>query len=200
VGIADSLRRQFERGPTSLNYPVVWVSNFIYQLPVLNGHNAYMKNILGGWEISGPYTGQSGPPFAMNGGQGNNRSGFLVGQDRADHVPGQTWGVRQGGKSHWLNQYFNTAAFTNNAFGTAGNSKKFSIQEAPINTMDAALIKNWSVPEHYKIQFRAEAFNALNHPSLGQPDSNPGDSNFGQITGIGAIPPRVLRGALKVNF
>lgn len=108
--------------------------------------------------------------------------------------------VRRGGKSNWLNNYFNQAAFTNNAYGTAGNSKKFQLQEAPIETADIAVMKNWSAYERYKLQFRAEAFNALNHPSFGQPDSNPGDSNFGEISGIGNIPPRVLQGGLKFSF
>jgi hypothetical protein len=108
--------------------------------------------------------------------------------------------VRQGGKSQWINQYFNPAAFTNNAPGTPGNSKKFLIQEAPVNSADLAVLKNWQFRERYGVQFRWEAFNALNHPSFGQPDSNPGDSNFGQITNIGAVPPRVMQGALKVTF
>ncbi|MDW5265845.1 MULTISPECIES: TonB-dependent receptor [Acidobacteriaceae] len=189
-----------DRGPSSLNYPVVSVSNLVYRLPLLAHKNALIKNTLGGWEISGLYTAQSGPPFTINGGQGNNNSGFLVGQDRADAVSGQPLQVRQGGKSHWVHQYLNPAAFTNNAYGTAGNSKKFSIQEAPISTADLAVIKNWSIYDRYKVQFRWEAFNALNHPSFGQPDSNPGDSNFGQITSIGSVAPRVMQGGIKFSF
>jgi len=198
--VSDPHNVGHDRGPSSLNYPVVSVSNLVYRLPSLAGQNFFVKNFLGGWEISGLYTAQSGPPFTVNGGQGNNNSGFLVGQDRADEVPGQPFGVRQGGKSHWINSYLNPAAFTNNAYGTAGNAKKFIIQEAPISTADLAVIKNWSIKERYKFQFRWEAFNALNHPSFGQPDSNPGDSNFGQITSIGAIPPRVMQGGLKFAF
>jgi hypothetical protein len=187
-------------GPSSLNYPIVFHANFIYAFPKLNGHNSLVKNTLGGWEFSGLYTGQSGPPFTINGGNGNNNSAFNEFQDRADIVPGQPFAVRQGGKSRWVNQYFNTAAFTNNAPGTPGDSKKFLIQEAPVNTADLAVLKNWQIRERYGVQFRWEAFNALNHPSFGQPDSNPGDSNFGQITNIGSVPPRVMQGALKVTF
>jgi hypothetical protein len=187
-------------GPSSLNYPIVFHANFIYAFPRLNGRNSLMRNTLGGWEFSGLYTGQSGPPFTINGGNGNNNSAFNEFQDRADIVPGQPFAVRQGSKSQWINQYFNTAAFTNNAPGTPGDSKKFLIQEAPVNTADLAVLKNWQFRERYGIQFRWEAFNALNHPTFGQPDSNPGDSNFGQITSIGAVPPRVMQGALKVTF
>jgi len=187
-------------GNSSLNYPFAWVSNFTYELPRFKDRAALVRNTLGGWEITGLYTQMSGPPFTMNGGNGNNNSGFQVGQDRADVVPGQNWKVRFGDKRHWIKEYFNTAAFTNNAAGTPGNSMKFSIQEAPILTADLALIKNWTWARSYKLQFRWEAFNALNHPSFGQPDSNPGDSNFGQITSIGSVAPRVMQGGLKFSF
>jgi hypothetical protein len=197
--VSDPFNIGHDKGPSSLNYPFVWVTNGIYEAPKLRGHNALVKNTLGGWEVSALYTFQSGPPFTINGGNGNNNSGFQVGQDRAD-VTGQPINVRAGSKKQWINQYFNTAAFTQNAAGTPGDSKKFLLQEAPIATMDAAVMKNWEYRERYKLQFRWEAFNALNHPSFGQPDSNPTDSNFGQITGIGAIAPRVMQGALKLTF
>ncbi len=198
--VSDPHNIGHDRGPSSLNYPVVSVSNLVYTFPLLDHQNVFVKNLLGGWEISGLYTAQSGAPFTVNGGQGNNNSGFLVNQDRADEIPGVPLGVRQGGKSHWVNSYINAAAFTNNAYGTPGNSKKFLIQEAPIATADLAVIKNWKIAERYKLQFRWEAFNALNHPSFGQPDSNPGDSNFGQITSIGPVAPRVMQGGLKLSF
>lgn len=198
--ISDPFSIRHDYGPSSLNYPFVWASNLVYDLPQRKGASALVNTFVNGWEFSGLYTAESGPPFTMNGGEGNNNSGFDVGQDRADIVPGQSWGVRSGGKSHWLNNYFNQGAFTNNAPGTPGDSEKFSIQEPPIADADLAVLKNFTIRERYKVQFRWEAFNALNHPSFGQPDSNPGDSNFGQITGTGSIPPRVMQGALKFTF
>ena len=199
--VSDPYSIRHDYGLSSLNYPIIWVSDFVYQLPKLQNANALVKNTLGGWEVSGLYTAMSGPPFTVNGGKGNNLSAFDEGQDRADVVPGQSWAVRQGGKSNWINHYFNAAAFTFNAPGTPGNSPKFAIQEAPIQTADLAVLKNWTIMEKYKLQFRWEAFNALNHPSFGQPDSNPGDgSNFGAIFNIGNVAPRVMQGALKFTF
>lgn len=212
--VSDPFNIKHDLGPSSLNYPVDWVSNLIYQAPTLNHQNAFVKNIFGGWELTGIYTIQSGPPFKVNGGNGNNNSGFNEHQDRAD-LTGQPLNVRTGGKSHWLNQYFNPAAFRQNAPGTPGDSPKFLIQTAPINTMDLAIIKNWGFAERYHLQFRWEMFNAMNHPSFGQPNSNPPACNpptcnpndpivpgstFGQITSIGVIDPRVMQGALKLTF
>jgi hypothetical protein len=159
-----------------------------------------MKYALGGWEISAIFSADSGEPFTINGGNGNNNSGYDEGQDRADRVPGAPLNVRQGGKNHWLNTYFNTAAFVTNVVGTPGNSQKYIIQEPPAHDMDVSFIKNFNFAEGIKTQLRWEMFNATNTPSYGQPDNNPTDGNFGQITGIGPINPRVMQAALKVTF
>jgi hypothetical protein len=156
--------------------------------------------VLGGWEFSALFTAESGEPFTINGGNGNNNSGYDVGQDRADLVPGQAFKVRQGGKKNWLNNYFNQAAFVQNKIGTPGNSPKYLIQEPPVRDMDVAFIKNFNYRERYNAQFRWEMFNATNTPSYGQPDNTPTDGNFGQISGIGPIPPRVMQAALKLTF
>ena len=198
--VSDPLDIGHDHGLSSLNYPFVSVTNFIYEAPHFEGHNFLVKNTLGGWEVSGLFTAQSGSPFTMNGGNGNNRSGFQVGQDRADVVPGVAPMFRSGSRMQWINQYFNPAAFTNNFPGTPGNSPKFAYHVPPINTMDLGLMKNWSYAERYKLQFRVEMFNALNHTSFSQPDSNPGDSNFGQISSTGVIKARVMQGGLKLNF
>jgi len=197
--VSDPHNIGHDRGPSSLNYPVVSVTNFTYQAPKFQSFNPIVRSVIGGWAISGLVTLQSGPPFTINGGNGNNNSGFLVYQDRAD-LTGQPLNVRQGGKANWLNHYFNAAAFTNNAVATAGNSPKYLIQGAPIYTADLGVQKNWQYRDRYNLQFRFEAFNALNHPSFGQPDSNPDDSNFGAITSTGAIPARVGQAALKLTF
>ena len=198
--VSDPFSIRHDYGLSSLNYPIIWVTGFLYEFPKLAQANALLKHAVGGWELSGTYSGMSGPPFTVNGGSGNNLSYFNEGQDRADVVPGQPRGIRQGGKSHWLNEYFNTNAFVHNALGTPGNSPKFAIQAPPINTANLAALKNFTVAERYKLQLRFEAFNALNHPSYGQPDSNPGDPDYGQIRGSGNIEPRFLEAGAKFTF
>ncbi len=198
--VSDPFDIHHDKGLSSLNVPLVWTTYGIYRVPTFQGHNAILRNVLGGWEVSAIFTADSGEPFTINGGNGNNNSGYDEGQDRADQIPGVPLKIRQGSKSNWLNNYFNTAAFTQNEIGTPGNSQKYLIQEPRVRTMDASFIKNFSVHERYKAQFRWEMFNALNTPSYGQPDNNPTDSNFGQITGIGPVSPRVIQAALKLTF
>lgn len=205
---ADPFDLRFNRGISTSDIPFIWVSNLIYTTPLLSGHNQLIRQTLGGWEVSVINTAQSGIPFSVGGGYGDNNSESLQYEDRADRVPGVPLNVRTGGRSHWLQNYFNINAFTENAPGTFGNSGKDIMRGPPANFMDAGLDKNWTIHEGYKLQFRWEMFNALNHPNFGNPSSdnqigsngsNVGGSE-GVITGMGFEPPRVMQGALKLIF
>jgi hypothetical protein len=193
----------WNRGTSDLNVPLLSVTNFVYTSPVLKSWNPVVKAALGAWEISGIWTFQSGTPFGIQGGNGNNSSGALQSSgsygDRAD-LTGQPFNTHSGGRQQWLNRYFNPSAFTPNAPGTFGNSGKNILTGPGINTADLALIKNWDVYERAHLQFRWEMFNAFNHPSFGLPSTDPSSANFGQITAIGAIPPRVMQAGLKLSF
>jgi hypothetical protein len=197
----DSADKRWNYGISSLSIPLVSVTDFIYATPTLNGHNTALKTIAGSWEVSGIWTMQSGYPFSIEGGNGGDSSGSLQYPDRADLVSGQSLGVHQGSKSQWLAHYFNPLAFVPNQPNTFGDSGENLLNGPGINTWDMALMKNFKPSgDRYNIQFRWEMFNALNHPDFGQPDNTTTDPNFGQITTIGTIPPRVMQGALKLSF
>jgi len=60
-------------------------------------------------------------------------------------------------------------------------------------------MKNFSVKERLRFQFRAEVFNLFNLVNFNNPDSSVADGvNFGQIRT--ALDPRVAQLALKMNF
>jgi hypothetical protein len=48
--------------------------------------------------------------------------------------------------------------------------------------VDFSIAKNTSIREGISLQFRAEAFNLLNHPNFTQPQNSLASSTFGQIT------------------
>ena len=198
-GLADPFDIGWNRGIAEMNIRFVSISDFIYKTPALSAHNSLLRQIAGSWEVSGIYTLQSGYPFSVVGGDGNNNSGALQGGDRADVVPGVAWEVHQGSKAQWLNNYFNGAAFAVNQPGTFGDSGKNIITGPGTNTADMAFMKNWQF-EHTNLQFRGEFFNAFNHPNFGQPDNDPSTSNVGQITSMGPIPPRVIQLGVKLTF
>lgn len=200
-GLPNPFDIRFNRGISDLNVPFLSVTNFVYTSPALDGHSALVRSLLGAWEISAIITAQSGEPFGIEGGaNGNNNSGSLQYGDRADVVAGVPTLVHQGSKQQWLNQYVNPAAFSPNAPGTFGTSGRNIFITPTINTTDSSLAKNWTFRERYGLQFRWEMYNTFNHTSWGTPVTDPTAANFGQITSIGAIPPRVMQAGLKLKF
>jgi hypothetical protein len=183
-----------------LNVPLASVTNFVYQTPALNGLNPIAKQIFGTWQISSIYTLQSGKPFGINGGNGNNNAGSLQGGDRADVVAGKSAWSHKGGRSAWLSEYFNKDAFTQNAKGTFGTSGRNIFRRPYVNYADSALSKNLSYRDRYKLQFRFELFNTFNHTSFGTPDNTPTDGTYGKITSGGDEAARIGQASVKFSF
>jgi hypothetical protein len=50
-------------------------------------------------------------------------------------------------------------------------------------TWDCSILKEFPVFENHRLQVRFEAFNSLNHPNFGLPDSTFTDKSFGKISG-----------------
>ena len=183
------------------------MTNFIYHGPDFKGQNKLIQETVGGWELSSIVTWQSGNPFSIQASGINwnsDDSGSMQYLDRADRVPGQGLNVHQGSKSQWMKEYFNTAAFVDNAVGTFGNSGKNIMFGPHYFGDDAAIMKTWALVKDVKLQFRWEAFNTFNHPTFGNPTGDYGNTtkwgNFGMIGTTGNIPPRVMQGALKLTF
>jgi hypothetical protein len=205
--LPNPFNQRYNRGISAESVPFIWVSNLVYTTPTLSRENQFMREALGGWQVSGIITLQSGFPFGIAGGYADN-SGSLQGGDRADVVPGQPFNLRKGSHSAWTDSncwstntcYFNRLAFVANAPGTFGDSGRNMFQGPPVKTMDLGLGKNWTIVEGYSLQFRWEMFNAFNHPSFGNPDNNLGDGNsFGRVNSV-TIFPRVMQAALKFTF
>jgi hypothetical protein len=64
--------------------------------------------------------------------------------------------------------------------------------------VDFAAHKSLPITERLNAQIRGEFFNVLNHPLLGNPDTNQSDTNFGRITS--ARSPRIVQLAVKFIF
>ena len=97
--------------------------------------------------------------------------------------------------------YFNTAAFTPNALGTQGNSKRRMFYGPGIDNYDMALHKVTSFAEGRSLELRLEMFNVFNHAQFypnGSVDGNIGDASFGQV--LHAADPRIGQIAAKFRF
>jgi hypothetical protein len=102
------------------------------------------------------------------------------------------------GSERGINRWFRTEAFVQPAAFTPGNAGRGTVVTPGSFNLDLAMYKNFGIRERDRIQFRAEAFNALNHTNLGTPRTTFGLGTFGKIFGAGSS--RIMQFALKYIF
>jgi hypothetical protein len=88
---------------------------------------------------------------------------------------------------------------------TFGNAPRTTASVLSPGTRNAelALFKEFSIHEGIRLEFRAEATNALNHPQFKAPNSNATSGTYGQIStngGVTVSSPRELQLGLKLYF
>jgi hypothetical protein len=182
------------RAVSDFNIPHRFVLNYLWQMPSPTARVA--KAVLGGWETSAIWTWQSGFPINISSGNDTSFSLPTVGNDQAQLscTPSYTGGSQSDQIASW----FQTQCFgvpQPNTFGNAGRNILMGPGTFNVNFGAHKLIP---LTERFKLQFRAELFNAFNHALLNNPDTTVSDSNFGRITSARA--PRVVQLALKINF
>jgi Carboxypeptidase regulatory-like domain len=157
---------------------------------------------LNNWELAPLLQIHDGSPFTVTSGVDNSLT--ATGNDRPNLVnPDDLYTHKTLTKTNAGNRNFlNASAFAQNTTGTFGDVGRNSVRGPKYVQLDAQLSRYFPLGERFKLDFRLEAFNALNHPDF----SNPGSasllsSSFGQVTstvtGYGA---RVFQGGLKLIF
>jgi len=146
-----------------------------------------------GWEASTILTLQSGRPFTA-----------LITRDQANTLdnlnrPDIVGNVNDGPKT--VEQWFNTKAVQQQAFGTFGNAGRNNIIGPPLKNLDFVISRTFDLArmrEGMSMQFRSEFFNAFNHPNFNTPVQTVDNPSFGQITS--ANDPRQIQFGLKLKF
>jgi hypothetical protein len=185
------------RGLSDYDVPHRFVLSPVYALPSFQNLTPALKAVLGGWQVSGICTWQSGFPFSITSGRDNSRSG--VNQDRADFVgSGSPELGADRPKQQWLDRYFVTEAFEQNVVGTFGNSGRNILRGPKEFNIDFSAQKNFAITEAVKIQFRAEFFNFTNTPSFGLPSSSLTSPSYGRILSAGS--PRITQFGVKIIY
>jgi hypothetical protein len=162
----------------------------------------FVTLLLKDWQVAPLVRITSGLPVNLTSGVDNSGTGILL--DRPDLVAGQAIYTKNPTHSKATGlQYLNKAAFTANAPGTFGTVRHFSIRPPRYVDVDLAVVRSFHVRERYGLQLRVEGFNVFNHPNFFNPVSGAFNgslsaSTFGSITT--ANDPRILQGAIKVNF
>ena len=167
------------------------------------------RAVLGGWDVATVVTIQSGSALTISDTNANNVFGISEDRAQLSGTCSKKELVKGGSVDSKLGGYFNAACFTSpliigadgigTAFGNSGTGIGDGPGQANLDlSLSKTVIVNWPI-ENSSIQFRAEFFNALNHPQFANPDTNFTSPTFGVISST-AINPRVIQLALKLAF
>jgi carboxypeptidase family protein len=175
-----------------------FVSSVLYELPFGDG-KPFLKSgiggaVLGGWQLSTIITKSSG--FPRNVIVGTDTSNTGGGQDRPNttgsnpNLPGDQQSVAR---------WFNTAAYVVQPAGTWGNAGRNTVIGPGILNVDASIIRNFRLMRNKTLQFRIEAFNALNNPIWDDPNTTVTNLLYGTINRT-RKPMRELQLGVKFVF
>ncbi len=222
--------RKADWGLSALNLNHQFTASVTYDLPFGKGKqfgndwNGPMNAVLGNWEVDVIERALSGFPLfvvdsangagaGLPGDSGVNFSWNGNGLNRPDQVGDPNKGGPEGGRTdcpaqvHTLQNWFNPCAFAHAAPGELGNANRAPLYGPRYVNTDLSFIKHIPLPyEGMRLDFRAEFFNAWNHPlfylkggSSQMQDVNAG-SSFGVVNGTTDNGQRVMQFALKLNF
>jgi hypothetical protein len=188
-----------EKGVSDFDNRQRWVNSVDYALPIGKGEKFLRQGraldlALGGWHIGGIVTVRSGFAFSPEMGYDPSNTGSQ-GLMRTDRTGNGSLSHRS--PSLW----FNTNDFpvpTCYCFGNAGKN----ILEGPgEKSADLSARKLFDITERFRLEFRAEFFNAFNHAVFAQPDSfiTDGPGAAGVITST-VLPQRQIQFASKLQF
>ena len=194
---------RYDVGPSMFDRTHVAFVNFMYDIPAFRStSNHLLKATLGGWELSGIVTMQSGAPLDP----GLSGSGLLSGLFPLGDVSNRPDLTGKISYPHTVNQWFDPAAFSFPAAGTWGNLGFDALRGPGRDNWNLSLFKSFLLSESRgtRFEFRAESFNTWNHTQFGGSglnagiSDNLGSSNFGAVTQ--AFDPRVFQLGGKLIF
>ena len=156
--------------------------------------NPVVNALIGGFTINGIYTYLSGAMLQWGGPGGNGAPYFANGTQYDSRLK-----IRP--------RNYN-AALDTSLFALAGlQPTQYNLRTFPLfygrqdgtNILNASILKDFSFGERVKLQYRFEAYNALNRNEFGAPNVTPNSSSLGKINSTVGLP-RVLQQGLRLVF
>jgi hypothetical protein len=208
-------------GAASYDRRHVMVLNAIYELPIFKDRSKLTGKVLGGWTVSAVSQMQTGTPGTIATGDdfagvgtGSGSQFWRVNGNPVLDSSEQKFATLRTDPNFWFRiaDANGNPIFTRPANGTIVTDRVRSLVYGPgFQNHNLGIFKEFTIKEGHRIIFRAEAFNWLNHPDWGGPDTNPNNitldasgkvdlvrSSFGKITGKGGN--RELQFSLRYQF
>jgi hypothetical protein len=216
-------------GPSEYDTRNIFIVNYLYQLPFFTSQQTLVGKLLGGWSLSGNTQFQSGTPCGVGGGSNDYAGVGEVGSFGCggNTTEGQFW-VRNGtpsmpkkfGGNGTHAKYFNPTNGNGQPIFTPPPAGTFNLQygirdeiyQPGLQNWNLNMFKKFAINERTGFEFRAEAYNFVNHPNwasngpsapsgqTGGLQMNPTSSQFGEVTQKSVGNPRTLQLSLRYSF
>jgi hypothetical protein len=185
-----------EDGPSVFDQRHRFVTSAVYDLPFGPGRKylseGLLGKVIGGWKLNSIVTIGSGFPLTIAAGEDTANIGNCC---RPDRVAGVGTALDNPVVSRW----FNTAAYSRAAAGAFGTAGRGEVIGPGIINWDFSTSKQFHISASNYIQLRIEAFNFLNHPNWGDPNTTFSSVAFGTINST-RTDMRQLQFGLKLIF
>jgi hypothetical protein len=184
----------------SYDIPHRFVTSVLYELPFGRGRrfldrsHGLVDGILGGWQINGIVTVQSGPPLSIT---ANNTAQIFNPLTRPNWNGSDP--VLDGTRQERLQRWFDTSVFSQPAGFTFGNlgGTLGRLRADGVRNVDLSLFKHFAVAGRTRLQARVEAFNVFNRAQFSGPNTSVTSGSFGVVSSQ-ANSPRQLQFGLKM--
>lgn len=211
----DSYNRKAERGRSTFDRPHRVTTTFVYEVPLMKEQKGAVGRVLGGWQLSGFLTFQSGAPFTPLAGidPGRRVTGIdgLVGNSIRANVNTNLAVASMNLAEVYANNLtaaalgsFNTLFSNvgpnnnlNNCFAPPvclGNAGRNLLRADGIGNFDIGAFKRIKIVEGQNLEFRAEFFNLTNTRNFGIPESRVNSANFANQWGTDGGNRRIQLG------
>jgi hypothetical protein len=168
-------------GPASWDVPHRFVATYVYDIPFFReSSQPILRHAVGGWELAGITTIESGRPFTPTTGADIANTG--IGGQRPDLV-GKP--VVDCSKSKLIG-CINADAFARPAAFTYGNTPRNILRGPGSVTTDLSLAKDIRLTGQKQLQVRLQGFNVFNNVNFSNPNAVFGTANFGRVTATAA--------------
>jgi hypothetical protein len=188
----DAYRRDLDWGRSASDVPDHFVLTVLYEVQPFSRHRV-LNAALAHWRVGVLQTMMSGPPFTVIT-SANTTNAFPAGPLRPNLTGDPELPADQRTLAHW----FNTAAFTNPAAFTFGNSPRSVLRGPGIVTTDLTVEKSIGIVGSTKLDVRVEAYNLLNRANFNIPGFTLGAADFGVVSS--ARSARTIQIGTRLSF
>jgi hypothetical protein len=190
-----------EHGPSLFDARHRFVASGSWEPRVSKNTPGLVRGIFANWQINLIATHNSPTPFTV---YDSTNVSLQANSPPISGIPASRPNLIADPNSgpHSVERWLTPAAFQRlnpvTQAGQFGNAGRNVARGPAFTNLDASLTRAFVLREEFRLQFRAEAFNVVNHANLGLPVADLNSPNFGRI--LTSSSPRLLQFALKLIF